>query len=502
MHQEKFFVEKSIRNNSKYYTYILRQLQKGKNTDLKLPYMVFYCTCFHILYMIVYGGDYMQAEQRAGRGNGYIITGSFAPKKKAPRIVAPSKKPRIKINIDVNAFIVTRLKSLFYYYTDTASSLNKHFLKTLFSFTACLCSLFILFQYFSFGTAIFYNGERIAVVKTEKEYTEAMAKAKGKLNVYNKQNILSLRKAITLYPRKKLASVTSLSDSILLCFPEYTYGYTLYSNNASVFTTKSKKNAEAVIDKYIKDFSMNGIIHSISDTKIKKEVVKKDTLLSINDCEKVLLDSGTVNVVSVVNAAVKEAIPYETLTQKDETLYLGESVVLTEGVYGTKEISRASTYKNGLLQSQKTTAESVTSRPIAKIVRSGTKQKDILKTGVKFPIKGTISSHFGTRWGKPHEGIDIAADEGTKVIAAECGTVSHVSEDEGGYGKYIKIDHGFGKQTAYAHLSKIEVSEGQVVSSGQQIALSGNTGKSTGPHLHFEIIENGKHINPYPYMKK
>ena len=91
--------------------------------------------------------------------------------------------------------------------------------------------------------------------------------------------------------------------------------------------------------------------------------------------------------------------------------------------------------------------------------------------------------------------------EGTKVKAAECGIVSYVSENAGGYGKFIRIDHGYNMQTAYAHLSKINVKKGDEVACGQVIALSGNTGNSTGPHLHFEVVKNGTRTDPMPYLK-
>jgi murein DD-endopeptidase MepM/ murein hydrolase activator NlpD len=116
------------------------------------------------------------------------------------------------------------------------------------------------------------------------------------------------------------------------------------------------------------------------------------------------------------------------------------------------------------------------------------------------PVKGKITSLFGPRWGRKHEGIDIAAPTGTDVFASMDGKVSF-SGWEGGYGNLVIIDHGNGLQSYYGHNSKLLVKEGQTVSKGTHIADVGSTGNSTGPHSHFEIRKNGTAVNPYTYVK-
>lgn len=116
------------------------------------------------------------------------------------------------------------------------------------------------------------------------------------------------------------------------------------------------------------------------------------------------------------------------------------------------------------------------------------------------PVRGKITSLFGPRWGRKHEGIDIAAPTGTDVFASMDGKVSF-SGWEGGYGNLVIIDHGNGLQSYYGHNSKLLVKEGQTVSKGTHIADVGSTGNSTGPHSHFEIRKNGTAVNPYTYVK-
>ena len=112
-----------------------------------------------------------------------------------------------------------------------------------------------------------------------------------------------------------------------------------------------------------------------------------------------------------------------------------------------------------------------------------------------------VSSRFGLRihpitgQQKTHTGIDIASNQGTSIYAADGGTVTLASWN-GGYGNCVMIDHGNGYVTLYGHMSSIAVSQGQAVSQGETIGYVGSTGKSTGPHLHFEVLKNGTRIDP------
>ncbi len=123
------------------------------------------------------------------------------------------------------------------------------------------------------------------------------------------------------------------------------------------------------------------------------------------------------------------------------------------------------------------------------------------------PVGGRISSGFGNRFHpidkitKFHGGLDLAVPTGTSVEAAAGGVVSFAGWS-GGYGNLVVMKHADGRETRYGHLEKILVAEGTEIAAGQPIALSGSTGKSTGPHLHFEIRENGKVVNPNDVLAK
>jgi murein DD-endopeptidase MepM/ murein hydrolase activator NlpD len=119
--------------------------------------------------------------------------------------------------------------------------------------------------------------------------------------------------------------------------------------------------------------------------------------------------------------------------------------------------------------------------------------------GLIWPVQGVLTSPFGMRWGRMHEGIDIGASQGTPIYAAAGGTVNYAGW-EGGYGNLTVIDHGNGLATAYGHQSQLAVSSGQTVSRGQVIGYIGSTGHSTGPHLHFEVRVNGVPNDPLAYL--
>lgn len=122
-------------------------------------------------------------------------------------------------------------------------------------------------------------------------------------------------------------------------------------------------------------------------------------------------------------------------------------------------------------------------------------------TGYSWPARGAMTSGYGPRWGRMHRGIDIAAPTGTPIVAAAPGVVTYAEWNSGGYGYLVEIEHPNGSITVYAHNSEILVRKGQEVSQGELIAKMGSTGRSTGPHLHFEIHpKDSGAVNPMAYL--
>ena len=206
---------------------------------------------------------------------------------------------------------------------------------------------------------------------------------------------------------------------------------------------------------------------------------------------------------------VGEAIPYETEVIEDDTMYVTERVTVQEGVEGSHNVHALITYINGQETEVEIISESNRVEPVSQIIRKGTKEVPKLLEaaatgGMAMPLKDGsyyVSSKFGPRnidvvgastW---HKGVDLAANTGTPIYASASGTVTH-SGSGTGYGLYIKINHGDGVETRYAHCSELLVSTGDYVQQGQLIALVGNTGISGGSHLHFEVRINGVAYDP------
>lgn len=123
------------------------------------------------------------------------------------------------------------------------------------------------------------------------------------------------------------------------------------------------------------------------------------------------------------------------------------------------------------------------------------------ETGWIWPTKGMFSSGYGWRWGRMHKGIDLANNVGTPIVAAKAGRITFSGWDDGGYGYKVLIEHADGSFSLYAHNSRLAVRVGQLVEQGDLISYMGSTGRSTGPHLHFEIHPPGRGaINPMQFL--
>lgn len=209
----------------------------------------------------------------------------------------------------------------------------------------------------------------------------------------------------------------------------------------------------------------------------------------------------SVKTVEHVNGEV--AVAFEIVSEEDATLYTGKTVVDIKGADGIKYVDAYITKIDGVVVEETVLRDEMIKQPITQVQRVGTKAAPASVGTGEFvmPASGTLTSNFGRRWGRSHEGIDVAAKEGTPIYAADNGIVTEAQYKNNGYGNFISIDHGNGYVTYYAHCSALFVSDGDVVAKGDLIGHVGNTGRSTGPHLHFEIRENGTAKNPLSYVK-
>ncbi|SHJ13925.1 peptidoglycan DD-metalloendopeptidase family protein [Lutispora thermophila] len=214
-----------------------------------------------------------------------------------------------------------------------------------------------------------------------------------------------------------------------------------------------------------------------------------------------VVPKSLINVKTVEEVTYTDKIPYEQKLEYSSSMYKDQTQVRVKGEYGEKEVKAEVVKINGIESERIILSENVTKEPKTQILVKGTKEPPPKKGTGTFitPTRGTVTSRFGYRWGRNHNGLDIAAPVGTAVKAADGGEVIFASTS-GNYGKLIKIDHGGGFVTYYGHLSKISVKVGDKVYKGQTIGAVGTTGRTTGPHLHFEIRKNGNPVNPSKYL--
>lgn len=200
--------------------------------------------------------------------------------------------------------------------------------------------------------------------------------------------------------------------------------------------------------------------------------------------------------------AKTEKIDFKITYESTNSLYKGEVKVKTAGVYGTKEVRTEITKENGVIVASNELDAVVSSEPQNQIALKGTKSIATFTGSGAFssPVGHIeVSSAFGSRGGGRHTGVDLRNPKGTPIKAADDGVVTFASYS-GSYGNIVKLSHGNGMETWYAHCDTMSVSVGQVVSKGEVIATVGITGRATGYHLHFEVRKNGVPQNPMNYL--
>ena len=290
-----------------------------------------------------------------------------------------------------------------------------------------------------------------------------------------------------------------------------------------------------VVESYLQDYEITSLEKAIEEVTKEQEkeqiyeVVSGDTLSQIAEKNEIplaeliamnetienensLIRVGDELIVTVPEPELSVERTEEVYYEEDyeaaiiyvdnDSWYTTQTQTLQEPSAGHRKVVANISYRNNEEVIRDILKEEITYEAVPKIVERGTK---IPPTYIKPISGGRQSSGFGRRTAPTrgastnHKGIDWATPVGTAVMASSAGTVDKAGWGSG-YGYVVYINHADGRQTRYGHLSKILVSPGQTVSQGQKIALSGNTGVSTGPHVHFEILINGTQVNPLNYL--
>ncbi len=275
-------------------------------------------------------------------------------------------------------------------------------------------------------------------------------------------------------------------------------------------TTAVVAPASARLDEFILDAPYEAAIVEDCTKPVLYRVEKGDCLWKIAHKYGTSMDSLaaanglsmdevlSINQVIFVPASASAA-PGEYLVQKGDTLWdlsqkFNVSVVAIATANGLNNMHKLKVDQRLIIPNIGTTSYAM-SAPVVTIPSRGSGSLDLM-----WPVMGEVTSFFGMRNGRPHEGLDIAANTGTPIKAARAGKVTFAGH-RGTYGLAVIVDHGGGLSTLYAHCSRVLVKPGQNVKNGQDIALVGSTGHSTGPHLHLEVRQNGIPYDPLLFLR-
>ncbi len=358
------------------------------------------------------------------------------------------------------------------------------------------------------GFNVKYSGKVIATVENFSVFETARNLAVESVSSDGADAAIKTPKfSLTLTVADKLDNAAKVADAIIENTCDIVSGSSLIINGEAVACVEGVSLNEKLEARrtafYIENAENSAFF--VEDVKVESGYYLKSDMTDNISVDKIIkaLDVETVSVI-----VTDEVIPFSTQKIRTDTQYVGYYKVTTEGLNGLKRKTEQVKSLNGENVVRSELSSTVISEPVTKTITVGTAPVKVAATeraqassaGFICPIakgKYTVSSYYGD--GRNHKGLDLAAKKGVAIFAAQSGTVTYAGYD-GDYGYTVVIDHGNGMKTRYAHASALCVNRGAVVSQGDMIATVGNTGYSTGNHLHFEIIVNGTRVNPAPYI--
>jgi len=363
------------------------------------------------------------------------------------------------------------------------TEISKKFLKKKAVFTAFVAVILCIIT----ATSPVFAAEEYAVVEKDNKITTSFTDTKIADDELAKDAQTNISK--------------SLSNNAVLA-----YGYGLYIDKELVGVSLDKQPLEEALQKFLDDYKAKYDDETTDEFANAVEIIEGsyDSAL-INSAENIVENNKEKFSVSLsTDIIMTQSVPYVTKEKYDESKYEDYEKVVQNGVEGKQKITYRVTYIDGEFADSYATKTKTVKEAQDKIVVVGTKEKYASTGTFAWPVPYTrnITSYYGPRWGSYHYGIDIASSGvyGQAIVASDGGTVTWAGWDSSGYGYYVVIDHGNGYSTLYGHCSNVYVTRGQYVSQGQTIAAVGSTGWSTGPHLHFEIRQNGSKMNPLNYL--
>lgn len=371
------------------------------------------------------------------------------------------------------------------------------------AFSVFVFTCAIMLAFFRPAYSVYLNGNRIAVVADKSQFENVLKKVNTQISELIGENGILTEKPQYLFKivlRNSYTPESEITDKLMSIPGNIIKCCEITADGKTVAYAESKTEAEKILKSVVNSY--DGY-----DKKLLTKVKYKDKyILNFN----LYNDSGIYNalknnveVESKEDEEIETDTPFEVVKRENPELKSGKTNVVREGIPGKDMVKHVYTLVNGVRESENIVSKTVILKSTAEILEVGTKQIMGIGSGIlATPVSvGRISSEFGARGDRrtAHKGVDIACTSGTPVAAADEG-ICVTAEYRNDYGNLIILDHQNGFKTYYAHLSRIDTTVGEIVEKGQIIGETGNTGISTGPHIHFEVRENDVPCDPSEFV--
>lgn len=371
--------------------------------------------------------------------------------------------------------------------------------------------MFLIFVFVCIGMLTFlrpayfvYIGEKqVAVVRSESEFENILHKTNGEiLEIAGEAAVIEEKPQylFKIVPKSSYTAEADIKDTLMHIPGNMVKCCEITADGKTIAYAESKSEAKKVLKSVVESYEGY-------DKKLLTEIKYRDKyILNFNLYNDMGIYNALKNNISVESKKEIESeveTPFEVTERENSELKQGRTNVLRAGVVGKDVVKTVYTLVNGVRESAEVVSRTVVSASVPEILEVGTKQITGNGSGelVKPISGGRISSAFGARGGRrtAHKGVDIACANGTPVAAADEG-ICITAEYRNDYGNLIVLDHQNGYTTYYAHLNSMNVSVGEAVEKGGIIGETGNTGISTGPHIHFEVRKNNEPCDPAEFV--
>jgi len=351
------------------------------------------------------------------------------------------------------------------------------------------------------GVSVTVGGEELGTLASRDQADRVVAQVEQQVSaVLGEDYSLAeqVETGLTLTLRKDLTNPAAVRGRLLAGVEEVTNLYALTVNGELIGASADRELLQELVETCRLTYGEDGEL--IGDVNIYYTMVPTATAREPEQITAALWER--VSVRTVRTAWFTETVSYGITLVPDDTMYIGETRVVSDGIPGKISYSAEITYRNDLAMGRTVSEATLVKEPVDKVIAYGTAERPATASTGTFiwPAEGILTSYFGPRSRDNHAGIDIAGKSGSDILAADGGLVICAEDRGDGYGNLIIVELDDGTHVYYGHCLYLLVSEGERVSQGQVIAAMGSTGLSTGTHLHFEVRIDNVPTDPLPLL--